>query len=179
MKILNVFHAVREGTFEDCKQFYDGNINQIDSDLDINLLCMAMTNNKNSSEKLKIIKFLLEEDIDINYTTAKNKRNALHMFYFCVLRPTIEYELEITRLLIDNEININAIDKYNAIPLKYAITINKLSTEDNKEMYKLLISSGSKYNLKGEFGRSCVDYAKEYSWRNDLLSIIEECKYES
>ncbi|PGD49423.1 hypothetical protein COM36_32550, partial [Bacillus toyonensis] len=48
-----------------------------------------------------------------------------------------------------------------------------------KEMYKLLISSGSKYNLKGEFGRSCVDYAKEYSWRNDLLSIIEECKYES
>ncbi|PGD51116.1 hypothetical protein COM36_32315, partial [Bacillus toyonensis] len=66
MKILNVFHAVREGTFEDCKQFYDGNINQIDSDLDINLLCMAMTNNKNSSEKLKIIKFLLEEDIDIN-----------------------------------------------------------------------------------------------------------------
>ncbi|MCU5304514.1 ankyrin repeat domain-containing protein, partial [Bacillus toyonensis] len=109
MKILNVFHAVREGTFEDCKQFYDGNINQIDSDLDINLLCMAMTNNKNSSEKLKIIKFLLEEDIDINYTTAKNKRNALHMFYFCVLRPTIEYELEITRLLIDNEININAL----------------------------------------------------------------------
>ena len=63
--------------------------------------------------------------------------------------------------------------------MKYAITINKLSTKDNKEMYKLLISSGSKYNLKDEFGKSCVDYAKEYSWRNDLLTIIEECEYES
>ncbi|MGE7631407.1 hypothetical protein ACQKMZ_03415 [Bacillus paramycoides] len=97
------------------------------------------------------------------------------MFYFCVLRPTIEYELEITRLLIDNKININAWDKYNAIPLKYAITINKLSTEDNKDMYKLLIKKGSNYNLKDQFGKSCVDYAKEYSWRNDLLTIIEEC----
>ncbi|WP_235712215.1 ankyrin repeat domain-containing protein [Bacillus mycoides] len=96
------------------------------------------------------------------------------MFYFCVLRPTIEYELEITRLLID-EININALDKYNAIPLKYAITINKLSTEDNKDMYKLLIKNGSNYNLKDQSGKSCGDYAKEYSWRNDLLTIIEEC----
>ncbi|MDG2800029.1 ankyrin repeat domain-containing protein, partial [Vibrio parahaemolyticus] len=174
MRILNVFDAVREGDFEDFKKIYDGDINQIDSDLDINLLCMALTNNKNSSEKLKIIKFLLEEGIDINYTTAKDKRNALHMFYFCVLRPTIEYELEITRLLIDNKININALDKYNAIPLKYAITINKLPTEDNKDMYKLLIKKGSNYNLKDQFGKSCVDYAKEYSWRNDLLTIIEE-----
>ncbi|MES5892595.1 MULTISPECIES: ankyrin repeat domain-containing protein [Bacillus cereus group] len=174
MRILNVFDAVREGDFEDFKKIYDGDINQIDSDLDINLLCMAMTNNKNSSEKLKIINFLLEEGIDINYTTLKDKRNALHMFYFCVLRPTIEYELEITRLLIDNKININALDKYNAIPLKYAITINKLSTEDNKDMYKLLIKKGSNYNLKDQFGKSCVDYAKEYSWRNDLLTIIEE-----
>ena len=175
MRILNVFDAVREGDFEDFKKIYDGDINQIDSDLDINLLCMALTNNKNSSEKLKIIKFLLEEGIDINYTTAKDKRNALHMFYFCVLRPTIEYELEITRLLIDNKININALDKYNAIPLKYAITINKLPTEDNKDMYKLLIKKGSNYNLKDQFGKSWVDYAKEYSWRNDLLTIIEEC----
>ncbi|MGR6008067.1 hypothetical protein ACT7CZ_02540 [Bacillus cereus] len=51
MKILNIFDAVREGTYEDFKRFYDGDINQIDSDLDINLLCMAMINDKNSSEK--------------------------------------------------------------------------------------------------------------------------------
>ena len=41
MRILNVFDAVREGDFEDFKKIYDGDINQIDSDLDINLLCMA------------------------------------------------------------------------------------------------------------------------------------------
>ncbi|EIT84461.1 ankyrin repeat-containing protein [Fictibacillus macauensis ZFHKF-1] len=179
MRILDVFDAVRDGSFKDFKHFYDGDINQVDSGLDLNLLCMAMTNDRNPSEKLKIIKFLLEENIDINYTTSKEKRNALHMFYFCVLRPTIAYELEITRLLLDYEININALDQYNAIPLKYAITINKLSTEDNKEMYKLLISSGSKVHLKDAFGKSCMDYAKEYFWRNELVTINEECNNEN
>ncbi|MGA3439575.1 ankyrin repeat domain-containing protein, partial [Lactiplantibacillus plantarum] len=29
-------------------------------------------------------------------------------------------------------------------------------------------------NLKDGFGKSCLDYAKEYSWRNDFLDIVKE-----
>ena len=174
MKILNIFVAVRDGTFQDFKNFYEGNINVISGNLDLNLLCMAVTNDKNPEEKLQIIKFLFAEGIDVNYATQKEKRNALHLFYFCVLRPTIEYEMEITNLFIKHGVNVNATDKYNAIPLKYAITINNLPTSDNKEMYQLLLNKGSDYNLKDGFGKSCLDYAKEYSWRNDFLDIVKE-----
>ncbi|WP_419958257.1 hypothetical protein [Psychrobacillus psychrotolerans] len=38
MKILNIFDAARDGTLDDLKRFYDGNINQVDEELDINLL---------------------------------------------------------------------------------------------------------------------------------------------
>lgn len=71
----------------------------------------------------------------INYTTQKENRNTLHLFYFCVWRPTVEYEIEVTKLLVENNININALDKYQAIPLKYTITLNKLSTQENKKLY--------------------------------------------
>ncbi|MDE4447431.1 ankyrin repeat domain-containing protein, partial [Lactiplantibacillus plantarum] len=67
MKILNIFDAVRDGTFQDFKNFYEGNINVISGNLDLNLLCMAVTNDKNPEEKLQIIKFLFAEGIDVNY----------------------------------------------------------------------------------------------------------------
>lgn len=177
MKILNIFDAARDGTLDDLKRFYDGNINQVDEELDINLLCIALANDKNPNEKIKIINFLIEEGIDLNYSTKKNNRNALHMFYFNVLRPTPDYSLEVTKIFINNGLNINAVDRYNAIPFKYAITINKLPTNDNKTLYKLLLDHGSNYKLEDVFNKSCLDYCKEYSWRNDLVDIIKEYEH--
>ncbi|MGX7418423.1 ankyrin repeat domain-containing protein [Carnobacterium gallinarum] len=179
MRILDIFEAVSYGTFQDFQNYYKGDINEVDENLDLNLLVMVVANDKNPEEKLKIIKFLLEEGIDINYVTKKEKRNALHWLYFCNFRPPVAYALEVTKLLISYGIDLNATDKYNAIPLKYALTINKLPTADNKEMYKLLLTEGSDYNLKDMFGKSCLDYAKEYSWRNDFLEIIEEVEHDN
>jgi len=172
--VYDLFSAVGEGTFKDFKKFYDGNVNQVDEDLDLNLLGMALTNDEQPEEKMKIIEFLLRKGIDINYQDKGDRRNALHLFYFCVLRPTIEYENTITRLLIENGIDVNQVDKYNAIPMKYAITVNHLDTGENTEMYQALLAAGSDYNLKDKFGKSTLDYAKEYSWRNDFVDIVDE-----
>jgi len=172
--IFDVFDAAREGTFKEFKKFYHGEVNQVNKALDINLLGMTMTNDKLPSEKIKIIKFLLAKGIDINYQDKGDHRNALHLFYFCVLRPTIEYETTITNLLIENGVDVNQVDKYNAIPMKYAITVNQLDTVENKGMYQALLAAGSDYNRKDKFGKSILDYAKEYSWRNDFIEIVDE-----
>lgn len=37
-----------------------------------------MINDVNSKEKIKIIEYLVNNDIDIDYIDAKYKRNALH-----------------------------------------------------------------------------------------------------
>lgn len=174
MKITNIFDAVRDGTYEDFMKFYTGNINEVSENLGMNLLSLSDVNDKNSNEKLKIINFLLSEGIDINFTDKKDKRNALHIFYFNVLRPSSEYMLEVTKLLVAKGIDVNREDKYNAIPLKYAITITKLATKDIKLIYQYLLEQGSDYNHKDIFEKSCVDYSSEYSWRNDVIGIIKE-----
>ena len=174
LKITNVFDAVRDGTYEEFMNFYTGNINEVSERLGLNLLSLAVVNDKNPNEKLKIIKFLISEGIDINFTDEKDKRNALHIFYFNVLRPFGEYMLEVTKLLVENGVDVNGVDKYNTIPLKYAITITKLATKDIKLIYKYLLEQGSAYNHKDIFEKSCVDYANEYSWRNGVIEIIKE-----
>ena len=61
-----------------------------------------------------------------------------------------------------------------AIPLKYAITIIKLQTNDIIETYKYLIEQGANYKAADKFGKSCIDYVKEFSWRNGILGIMED-----
>lgn len=33
---------------------------------------------------------------------------------------------------------------------------------------------GADYKSRDKFGKSCVDYSNEYSWRNDVAEIIKE-----
>lgn len=174
MKIVNVFDAVQDGTFGDFLEFYKGNINQINPHTQLNLLETAVLNDGNSKDKLNIIKFLISNKIDHNFTDSKYGRNALHTLYFNTTRGTNEFLLEVTKLLVEAGININAVDKYNAIPLKYAITVCKRSTEEMKDLYLYLLTCGSDYKHQDSFGKSCEDYAKEYSWRNGFLDIVRE-----
>lgn len=174
LKILNEFDAVRYGTYEDFLHFYSGDINTMDKYVNLNLLSLTLVNDKNELEKLKIIKFLLSERIDINFKDDKFKRNALHWFYFSNYRPSIDYMLEVTKLLINGGIDINALDKYKVIPLKYAITITKLPSNELKPIYEILLKHGSNYKNIDVFGKTCLDYVKELSWRNDVIKIIKE-----
>jgi len=174
MTITNIFDAIRDGTYEEFKKYYSGDTNMVHERLGLNLLQFALVNENSVEEKKKIIKFLLQEKIDINFEDLKNKRNALHIFYSSVLRPNPDYLLYVTKTLVNHGINLNATDRYGAIPLKYAITIIKLKTEDIVETYKYLIKNGADYRSKDRFGKSCIDYVKEYSWRNDILEMVED-----
>ena len=40
-------------------------------------------------------------------------------------------------------------------------------------VYQYLIDHGSNIYEKDNFGKACIDYAKEFSWRNDLVSLME------
>ena len=40
-------------------------------------------------------------------------------------------------------------------------------------VYQYLIDHGSNICEKDNFGKTCLDYAKEYSWRNGIISLME------
>ena len=173
MRITNIFDAVREGTYSDFLKFYTGDSNLFNKYAGLSLLQLAFVNDHNTDEKIKIIQFLLSEGADVNFKSPKDQRNALHIFYFSVLRPDPQYMLKATQLLIEAGLGINEKDIYGAIPLKYAITVVKLPTEAAMPVYQYLIEHGSKIYEKDNFDKTCIDYAKEYSWRNGLISLME------
>lgn len=87
--------------------------------------------------------------------------------------------LEVTKILVENGIDINGTDKYNAIPLEYAITITKLPTLDIRPTYQYLLEQGSNYNHKDIFEKSCIDYAKEYSRNSSVIEIVKRFENEN
>jgi ankyrin repeat protein len=179
MKIVNVFDAITDGTYEDFIKYYDGNVNQVNPYTNLNLMLTAMVNDKNPDEKLAIIKHLISEGIDINFVDPISHRNALHTLFFNLLRGNSEYITVVVKMLVDFGVDINGKDKYDAVPLKYAITVMKNSTDDLKNIYVFLLGQGSEYMHKDMLGKSCVDYAKEYSWRNEFLNILKEYENEN
>ena len=89
------------------------------------------------------------------------------------MRPDPQYMLKATQLLVEAGTDINGKDKYGAIPLNYAITVVKLTTEAAMPVYQYLIDHGSDICEKDNSGKTCLDYAREFSWRNGLVSLLE------
>ena len=171
---MDIFDIVQNGTYDDFIENYNGDITQIDEYTNLNLLCISMLNDDLPEEKLKIIKYLLSEKVEINFLSKKENRNALHYFFQANWRPKIAYAYEVVKLLVEAGIDVNAVDKFGSIPMTYSVTLLKLATEELEHLYKLLLEAGSDYKLKNKSGKSCLDYAGEYSWRSGLLDIIKE-----
>lgn len=174
MRIINVFDAAIDGRYEDFISKLNGNINLINKYTGLNLLQTAVLSEVFLDDKISIIKYLISHGVDINYLERKNRRNALHLFYFEIGRLPPKYIQEVTKLLIKAGIDINAKDRYHANPLKYAVTNLTHPTQDIRSVYEYLIQMGADYRNKDIFNKSCLDYAKEFSWRNDFLNIVEE-----
>ena len=173
MKIVNIFDAVKEGNINEFERLYNGSIDIVNEYTELNLLETLLLKNDNSEERLAIAKMLIDKGIDINFKDSKNSRNALHVLYFNFLRGDVAYLKEITKILIDAGIEINSIDKYKAIPLKYALTICKMKTEELITIYEILLKKGSDFTLKDSFDKSCLDYAEVLSWRREFIDLVK------
>ncbi|MFV0395300.1 MAG: hypothetical protein ACK5LC_13045 [Coprobacillaceae bacterium] len=86
--------------------------------------------------------------------------------------------MNVTKLLVEKGINVNGRDKNGAIPLQYLITANKLTTKELLDTFKYLLKCKSDYKNINNYGKSCLDYAGQFSWRNDFLYIVEEYENE-
>ena len=101
MRIVNVFDAVQEGNFKEFKRLYTDDVNVIDRYSSFNLLQSVLISTNNEAERLKIIDFLLEHNIDISYQDKKYHRNALHCIFFNFLEGNAEYLLKAVTMLVD------------------------------------------------------------------------------
>lgn len=68
---MDIFDLIQNGTYDDFIENYNGDITQIDRYTKLNLLCTAMLNDDLPEEKLKIIKYLLSEKVEVNFLSKK------------------------------------------------------------------------------------------------------------
>ena len=98
-----------------------------------------------------------------------NKYAGMSLLQLAVVNDRYPDEkIKILRFLISE-----GADKYGAIPLQYAITAVKLPTKTIMPVYQYLMDRGSNICEKDNFGKTCLDYAEEFSWRNDLIHLLE------
>ena len=149
MRITDIFDAVRDGTYFDFMDFYSGNPNLFNKYAGMSLLQLSVVNDRYPDEKIKILRFLISEGADVNFLSPKDQRNALHIFYFSVLRPEPQYMLKITQLLIAAGVDINKKDKFKLFPAKMAIHLNLQSQNQHRPVgsFQLHVSFPSVFQI--------------------------------
>jgi len=179
MTICDIFDAALYADMEKLKQYYTGDINCVNEFTKLNLLQTVLCESEKYEERLEIISFLIKEGINVNYIDGKDKYNALHCLYYKtqfgdgVLDG--KYVLDVTKMLLGKDLDINARDTYGAISLYYLL-VGRLENDDVKPVLKLLLDRGVDYLGKDNYGNSCLDYAKKRSKREEIVKMLEERK---
>ncbi len=173
MTIGNVFDAVLAGDYKIFKHYYDGNINCINKNTNLNLLQTVVCKEDRYNERREIINYLIQEGIDINRVGGKGKGNALHILFSSSNQIEDEYLIFVTKKLVSAGININQKDKFGAIPLSYLIA-GKIDNKLVGKIFIYLLDEGLDFSIKDKYDNSCLDYAKRFSWRADIVQLMEK-----
>lgn len=156
----DMFDYAREGNFRMLKKTARfKNINKINLS-NCNCLLLTLTGEDNQKERIEIIKYLLNRGIDINFKGGTDYQNAL-IFILSDRRLTdMNFKLQVSKLLIEYGIDINAKDKHDGTALSKLVCLNDIQNQAAKELINLLLNKGAIYDEKDKHGNSVIDYAK-------------------
>ncbi|MDO5155747.1 MAG: hypothetical protein Q4D51_07260 [Eubacteriales bacterium] len=172
MTITNIFDAAIEGSFEQFQEFYDGDIGAVNKYTGLNLLQTVVCGCENYDERIEMIRFLLSEGIDVNYLDKKDRMNVLHLLYNNYHIKDAKYFYVVTKMLVEKGVEINQKDKRGGTPISHLIGA-KIDTEELLPLFQFLTQNGADINVKDNYGNTCLDYAKQFSWRQGFVEMVE------
>ncbi|MBR5965556.1 MAG: ankyrin repeat domain-containing protein, partial [Treponema sp.] len=112
------------------------------------------------AEQVDEVKWMLEQDIDLNAVSNDRGYSAL---MDCVWKKN----LELTKILVEKKVNLDFVSSDNQSALTLAVGAG------NAEMVKVLSDAGASPDKFDALGMSAWTYAKLFK-RQDLLAIMEK-----
>ena len=98
----------------------------------------------------------------------------LHRLLFDVYPKPAAFLIEMTHVLLEAGADVDAEDRFLETPLGYAVRNTKAGTDELRPLYLDLLHAGADPRHANSFGKSPLDYAEEYSWRNGFTDIVRE-----
>lgn len=116
--------------------------------------------------KKDIVKYLIQKGANLKIL-YKDNQNILHI----AVKTDCEDKgaFEIIELLVNQKIDINALDKYGNTPLSYACVYYVV----NRKTIDLLFQHSADMNIINNYGLSVLTSAKEAN-RTELLEILDK-----
>lgn len=172
--VIDVSSAANSGTYEEFATFYTGDPNVTNTFSDCGILSFCVGSRQATPDRIRIARQLLADRADVNEKDAKYARTPLHRLLFDVYPKPAAFLIEMTRVLLEAGADVDAEDRFLETPLGYAVRNTKAGTDELRPLYLDLLHAGADPRHVNTFGRSPLDYAKEYSWRNGFADIVSE-----
>lgn len=161
------FSAKRQSLNEFLTNFHKENID--DAKLGSPLIFHAMSNN-DPTNRYEIVKFLIDEGVNLNVSNAENE--TLFHVLFSRQKQSFEETIILAKFLLDAEVDINHLDSKNRVAFQWLIN-SKYSDKELTLFYDWFFSNKKLVlSVKNDWGFSPIDLIQKNTSRVDLLKRI-------
>ncbi len=164
---MDMYASAKTQTLAQFKEVYDKRLLNAVPKTGSPVVFHAMAN-QTPQNRYDIVKFLIDEGAELKETNAQDET----LFHILFSRPkhSMAQTVELTRRLLDAEVDIDQLDSKNRVAIQYLISHPKFTDEDLAPLYDVIFQSRAlEVNVKNDWGYTPIELARKLPYRADLL----------
>ena len=164
---MDMYASAKTQTLAQFKEVYDKRLLNAVPKTGSPVVFRAMAN-QTPQNRYDIVKFLIDEGTELKGTNAQGET----LFHILFSRPkhSMAQTVELTRSLLDAEVDIDQLDSKNRVGIQYLISHPKFTDEDLAPLYDVIFQSRAlEVNVKNDWGYTPIELARKLPYRADLL----------
>ena len=164
---MDMYASAKTQTLAQFKEVYDKRLLNAVPKTGSPVVFHAMAN-QTPQNRYDIVKFLIDEGAELKGTNAQDE-TLLHIL-FSRPKHSMAQTVELTRRLLDAEVDIDQLDSKNRVAIQYLISHPKFTDEDFAPLYDVIFQSRAlEVNVKNDWGYTPIELAQKLPYRADLL----------